>query len=131
MDFTKLVKHTAIALSFSVCAFWMDSAHAQDTPVQPDDTKVNKRDRNSGEATAGQQKMNSSDRNLTAKIRKSVVADKTLSTYAHNIKIISQNGIVILKGPVRSADEEKSIVAMAVEVAGSPDKVTNEMSVKP
>jgi len=53
---------------------------------------VNKRDRNPGEATADQQKMNAADRALTAKIRKDVIADKTLSTYAHNVKIISQNG---------------------------------------
>ena len=59
------------------------------------------------------------------------MADKSLSTYAHNVKIISQNGIVTLKGPVHSDDEVKSIMAMATEGAGSPDKVVNEMSVKP
>jgi hyperosmotically inducible protein len=59
------------------------------------------------------------------------MADKALSAYAHNVKIISQDGIVTLKGPVRSDDEVKSIVAKAVEVAGSPDKVVNQMSVKP
>jgi osmotically-inducible protein OsmY len=92
---------------------------------------VNKRDRNPGEATADQQKMNAADRALTAKIRKSVVADKSLSTYAHNVKIISQNGTVTLKGPVHSDDEVTSIMAKATEVAGSPDKVVNQMSVKP
>jgi hyperosmotically inducible protein len=75
--------------------------------------------------------MNAADRNLTARIRKSVMADKTLSTYAHNVKIISQNGIVTLKGPVRSDDEVRSIMAKAVEVAGGSDKVVNQMSVKP
>ena len=74
--------------------------------------------------------MNAADRNLTARIRKSVMADKTLSTYAHNVKIISQNGIVTLKGPVRSDDEVRSIMAKAVEVAGGSDKVVNQMSVK-
>ena len=59
------------------------------------------------------------------------MADKTLSTYAHNVKIISQNGIVTLKGPVRSDDEVRSIMAKAVEVAGGSDKVVNQMSVKP
>ena len=99
--------------------------------AQPDSTKVNKRDKNPDEATADQQKMNAADRNLTARIRKSVMADKTLSTYAHNVKIISQNGIVTLKGPVRSDDEVRSIMAKAVEAAGGPDKVVNQMSVKP
>jgi len=58
------------------------------------------------------------------------MADKSLSTYAHNIKIISQNGAVTLKGPVKSDDEKRVIVAKAVAVAGSADKVTDEISIK-
>jgi osmotically-inducible protein OsmY len=104
-------------------------AAAQDT--QPDNTKVNKRDRSTSAPTADQQKMNESDRKLTQDIRKAVMADKSLSTYAHNVKIISQNGMVTLKGPVRSEDEKKAILAKATEVAGGPDKVTDQMSVKP
>jgi osmotically-inducible protein OsmY len=75
--------------------------------------------------------MNAADRALTAKIRKAVIADKNLSSYAHNVKIISQNGTVTLKGPVRSDDEVTSIMSKATEGAGSPDKVVNQMSVKP
>jgi len=107
--------------------------YAQSTGPQlkPDNTAVNKRDQNPGEATADQQKMNAADRALTAKIRKAVIADKSLSTYAHNVKIISQNGNVTLKGPVRSDDEVKSIIAKATEGAGGPDKIVNQMSVKP
>lgn len=104
-------------------------AGAQNT--QPDNTKVNKRDRGTTATTADQQKMNESDRKLTQDIRKSVIADKSLSTYAHNVKIISQNGMVTLKGPVRSEDEKKAVLAKATEVAGGPDKVTDQMSVKP
>ena len=98
--------------------------------AKPDNTKVNKRDRNAGEVTADQQKMNATDRELTRKIRRSIMADKSLSTYAHNIKIISQNGSVTLKGPVKSEAEKKSVVAKAVAVAGSADKVTDQVSVK-
>lgn len=58
------------------------------------------------------------------------MADKSLSTYAHNVKIISQNGMVTLKGPVRSEDEKKAVMAKAVEAAGGADKVTDQMSVK-
>jgi len=105
--------------------------YAQDPAVKPDNTKVNKRDRHAGEATADQQKMNKGDRDLTASIRKSIMADKSLSTYAHNIKVISQNGVVTLKGPVHSDDEKKQIVAKAVEVAGSADKVVDQITVKP
>jgi hypothetical protein len=64
----------------------------------PDNTTVNKRDRDPGQATADQQKENRSDRDLTKQIRQSIVADKSLSTFAHNVKIISQNGTVTLKG---------------------------------
>src|SRR6202522_2431172 len=106
-------------------------AQSTDPQPKPDNTAVNKRDQNPGEATADQQKMNAADRALTAKIRKAVMADKNLSTYAHNVKIVSQNGTVTLKGPVHSDDEVKSIVAKATEEAGGPDKVVNQMSVKP
>jgi len=96
---------------------------------EPDNTKVNKQDRAAGAPTADQQKNNLSDRELTQKIRKSVMADKSLSTYGHNVKIIAQNGTVTLKGPVRSDEEKKAIVAKAAEIAGS-DKVTDDLSVK-
>ena len=74
--------------------------------------------------------MNAADRDTTAKIRRSVMADKSLSTYAHNVKIISQGGTVTLTGPVRSDDEVKSIVSKAIDVTGNSDKVINQMSVK-
>jgi hyperosmotically inducible protein len=98
--------------------------------TQPDNTKVNQRDRNANEPTADQQKSNRSDRDITQQVRKAIMEDKSLSTYAHNVKIITQNGMVTLKGPVRSEDEKKAIEAKAAEVAGG-DKVTNEMDIKP
>jgi osmotically-inducible protein OsmY len=54
--------------------------------------------------------------------------DKALSTYAHNVKVVAQDGQVTLKGPVRSDSERRTIEAKAVEVAGA-GHVTNEMSV--
>ena len=110
---------------------WIVPIHAQDSQAKPDNTTVNKRDRAQGEVTADQQRTNGADRDLTAKIRKSIVDDKSLSTYAHNVKIVSQNGTVTLKGPVRSDAEMKAIVDKAAEVAGDPSKVVNEMSVAP
>src|SRR5437868_6786913 len=76
---------------------------------EPDNTKVNKQDRAKTAVTAGQQKENTSDRDLTQQIRKAVIDDKSLSTYAHNVKIIARGGTVTLKGPVRSDDEKKTI----------------------
>src|SRR5580765_6098173 len=87
--------------------------------TKADNTKVNKRDRNPGEATADQQKTNATDQEMTRQIRRSIMADKSLSTYAHNVKIISQNGAVTLKGPVKSNGEKEAVVAKAVAVAGS------------
>jgi hyperosmotically inducible protein len=101
----------------------------RDAP-KPDNTKVNQRDRNAGEVTADQQKTNQTDQELTRQIRQSIMADKSLSTYAHNIKIISQNGTVTLKGPVKSDDEKRAVVAKAVSIAGSVDKVTDQVSIK-
>ena len=95
-----------------------------------DNTKVNKRDRAKGEATADQQKENPSDREITQKIRRALIDDKTLSTYAHNVKVIAQDGQVTLKGPVRTEEEKKSIEAKATEVAGA-GRVTNQISIAP
>ena len=92
---------------------------------------MNKRDRDRSEPTADQQKGNVSDRDLTKKIRQSIVADKSLSTYAHNVKVISQNGVVTLKGPVRSEEEKKAIESKAMEAVGGNGRINNEMSVKP
>ena len=98
--------------------------------TQPDNTKVNKQDRSEGAVTADAQKDNHNDRYLTQQIRKAVMADKSLSTYAHNVKIVSQNGAVTFKGPVRSDDERKSVLTKAEQIAGS-GKVTDQLSVKP
>jgi len=132
MQLSQITK-TGILASGLLLSFWIGPVYAQatDDTTKPDNTSVNKRDRNPGEATADQQKMNAADRALTAKIRKAVIADKSLSTYAHNVKIISQNGTVTLKGPVHTDGEVRSIMAKATEQAGGPDKVVNQMSVKP
>lgn len=100
----------------------------QDQPAKTDNTKMNKQDRKAGAVTADQQKMNASDREITQKVRKAIMDDKTLSTYAHNVKVVSRDGMVTLKGPVRSADEKQTVEAKAVEVAGA-GKVTNELTV--
>jgi hyperosmotically inducible periplasmic protein len=102
----------------------------QSAAPQADNTKMNQRDRNADEATADQQKANRSDRDITQQIRKSLVSDKSLSTYGHNVKVITQSGMVTLKGPVRSEEEKKAVEEKAAEVAGA-DKVTNEIDVQP
>jgi len=98
--------------------------------VPPDNTKVNQRDRSQTEPTADQQKENSSDRHLSQQIRRAIVKDKSLSTNAHNVKIIAQNGSVTLKGAVASEEEKQTIESKATEIAG-PGKVNNELQVAP
>lgn len=125
------MKHSKAIVTILFCAAAsVSQGQTPDPSTKPDNTKVNKRDRNASEVTADQQKENATDQAMTKKIRRSIVADKSLSTYAHNIKIISQNGDVTLKGPVQSDDERKSVVAKAVAVAGSAEKVTDQISVK-
>jgi osmotically-inducible protein OsmY len=122
----KLLSFTLL-LSLSVFAVGLGAmpAFAQ----APDNTKVNKNDRAKSEPTADQAKNTLSDRQIMQGIRKSVLADKSLSTYGHNVKIIAEHGKVTLKGPVHTEEERKSIEAKAIEVAGAAN-VTNEMTVK-
>ena len=109
---------------------WVVASAQQSTDPQADNTKMNQGDRNSNEATADQQKANRSDREITQQIRKSIASDKSLSTNGHNVKVITQNGMVTLKGPVPSEEEKKAVEEKAAEVAGG-DKVTNEIDVQP
>ena len=96
----------------------------------PDNTKMNDRDRNSNQPTADQQKENRPDLEITKQIRQALVRDKSLSPYAHNVKIMTQGGMVTLRGPVHSDEEKKAVEAKAVEVAGE-GKVNNQLDVKP
>jgi hyperosmotically inducible periplasmic protein len=115
---------------FSGCVIATAQDPAQTTAPQPDNTKVNERDRNASQATADQEKENRSDRDITQQIRKAIVGDKSLSMYAHNVKIVTQNGMVTLKGPVRSEDEKKAVEEKAAAVAGDGN-VSSQLDVKP
>jgi osmotically-inducible protein OsmY len=97
-------------------------------PPPPDNTKVNARDRQARAKTADQQSNAKSDVETTRAIRRAIVADKDLSTYAHNVKIITRAGKVTLKGPVKTAEEKKTVEAKAAEVAGAAN-VTNRVSI--
>ena len=108
----------------------LPSAVAQTDAPKTDNSKVNKRDRAKTAKTADDQKNNKSDVQITADIRKAVVADSALSTYAHNVKIVTHGGAVTLKGPVRTEEEKSSVEAKAKEVAGA-DKVTSQITVVP
>ncbi|WP_158787400.1 BON domain-containing protein [Granulicella sp. L46] len=91
----------------------------------PDNSGQNKNQ----QSTADAQSNANSDLQTTAQIRKAIIADKSLSTYAHNVKIITVNGAVTLKGPVSSEDEKQKVASDATSVV-SADKLTNELTVK-
>jgi osmotically-inducible protein OsmY len=104
---------------------------AQDQSSSPSQTAPDNSARNKDHSTtADQQPENKSDREITRDIRRSIDSDKSLSTYAHNVKIITQNGAVTLKGPVHSDEEKRTVASKAAEVVGGSDKVTDELTVK-
>jgi osmotically-inducible protein OsmY len=98
-------------------------------PPTADNTKVNQRDRSETEPTADRQKENPADRQLAQQIRRALVKDKSLSSNAHNVKVIAQDGMVTLKGPVNSESEKQTVEAKAAQIAGS-DKVTSDIQVR-
>ena len=98
--------------------------------VAADNTKVNQRDLNANELTADQAKSNRTDRETARLIRHEIYSDKSLSSYAHNVKIIARDGKVTLKGPVRTAVEKAAVETKAKEIAGATN-VTSEISIKP
>lgn len=122
--------HRYLAVLFLTMVFV--PARAQDasntSTAAGDNTKINQRDQNKSEATADQQKNSRSDLDITKEIRRSLTQDKSLSTYAHNVKVITQDGKVTLKGPVRSDEEKSTVTARAAQIAGAAN-INDEMTV--
>jgi len=83
---------------------------------QPDNTAQNK----SQSPTADNQSNAQGDRTLAQQVRKAIIGDKDLSTYAHNVKVIAMNGQVTLKGPVKSDDEKQKVAADAASRVENP-----------
>jgi len=100
-----------------------------DRQTAPDNTRANKADRNNAQPTAQDQSNAKSDRDLAAAVRKAITQDKSLSTYAHNVKVVVHDGSVTLRGPVRSGDEKTKVAELARQTAGS-EKIDDQMSIK-
>jgi hyperosmotically inducible protein len=116
------------SLVFCVSLMAIPTPQSQDNQQPaPDNTKTNK---DQAGPTADQQKTNPSDQAITQKIRKAIHEDQSLSSYAHNIKVITQDGKVTLRGPVRSEEEKSNLEAKAVSVAGQ-ENVTDKLEVTP
>jgi len=119
-SFMKVAASAALAVLCSV-----PLAMAEANPQAPDNSRENQ----NHAKTADSQPNTAADRATTAKVRKAIMEDKGLSTYAHNVKIITMNGQVTLKGPVKS-EEEKQQVASDVTAVISADSFTNQLTVK-
>lgn len=125
------MKKFALTLVLSAALLGLGTASkAQDAkPVPPDNTAVNVRDRAPNAMTAGEQSSAKSDVELTREIRRAVVKDDSLSMLAHNVKIVSYNGAVTLRGPVKTEQEKVAIATKAQAIVGA-NKVNNQLEVK-
>lgn len=128
LRFTRLAS-MAIVFVASFLPFTSQPASAQQcspsSQAAPDNSVHNKHHA----VTADKQSNGKDDRTTTQQIRKAIVADKDLSTYGHNVKIVTINGAVTLKGPVKSEEEKQKIAGYAANVV-TADKVTNQITVK-
>lgn len=120
------MKRVFQTLTLAIAAAAVLNAAPAQQQTAPDNTARNKNEA----TTADQQKNNKSDLETTRRIRKAIVDDKSLSTYAHNVKIVTEDGQVTLTGPVNSPQEQAAVAGKAVQVAG-PGKVINQTEVAP
>jgi len=128
MNGGRITATLSTALIAAVLSVECTQAKQNTTTKAPDNSAVNKRGQDQSVPTADQAKNDVSDRQIMAHIRRDVINDKNLSTYAHNVKIIAVHGNVTLKGPVHSEDERRAVEEHARKYAGEGN-VTNELSV--
>ena len=117
---------TAILFGLILAATGCDKGSAATAPA--DNTKVNERDRNTAALTPGDQGENEVDRTITQKIRQGVMKNDALSMTAKNVKIITANSVVTLRGPVKNDKEKADIVAIAQGTEGVK-RVDNQLEV--
>ena len=113
----KPMKRTLLALT-CLSAVSVAALAADDKKVNPDNTAKNERDRSGETQTSGDQSNSSADLKITQAIRQALMKDGELSTTAKNIKVITANGQVTLRGPVKTAQEKAKIDQIAKSAAG-------------
>lgn len=94
-----------------------------------DNTGRNARDRSGATVTSGDQGNSDTDREITQRIRRALSTNDQFSVMAKNIKIITVNGKVTLRGPVQSAEEQQAVFTAAQNAAGQA-AVDNQLEVK-
>ena len=122
-----LMKRTLLVLAFLSTV--SVAAMAADDKTKPDNTAINERDRSRETQTSGDQSNSSADIKTTQAIRQALMKDSELSTTAKNIKIITANGQVTLRGPVKNAQEKAKIDQLARSAAGGA-KIDDQLDVK-
>jgi hyperosmotically inducible periplasmic protein len=120
------MRRSLVALAIGVILLSGVQARAESYPA--DNSGKNVRDRSGGTLTSGDQGNSKGDLEITQAIRKAVMADKNLSMDAQNVKIITTDGIVTLRGPVKSAEEKSTIGEKAKAVAGVM-RVDNQLEI--
>ena len=122
------MKRTVLAITcFS--AFILAAVAADDKRVKPDNTAKNERDRSGETQTSGDQSNSSADLKTTQAIRQALIKDGELSMTAKNIKVITANGHVMLRGPVKTAQEKEKIGQLAKSTAGGT-QIDNQLDIK-
>ena len=122
------MKRTLVALT-CLSAFSLAALAADNKKAEPDNTATNERDRSGETKTSGDQSNSSADLKITQDIRRALMKDSELSTTAKNIKIITDNGQVTLRGPVKNAQEKAKIDQLARSAAGGA-KIDDQLDVK-
>src|SRR2546430_10337318 len=122
------MKQTLLALAclsaLSLAAFGADNEKAK-----PDNTATNERDRSGETKTSGDQSNNSADLRITQAIRRALMKDRELSTTAKNIKVVTANGQVTLRGPVKTVQEKAKVDQIARSAAGGA-QIDDQLEVK-
>jgi hyperosmotically inducible protein len=123
-----LMKLTLLTLA-CLSAVSLAAIAADDEKTKADNTATNERDRSGETKTSGDQSNSSADLKITQAIRQALMKDSELSTTAKNIKIITDNGQVTLRGPVKNAQEKAKIDQLAKSAAGGA-KIDDQLDVK-
>ncbi len=128
MPISKSLLVAVLAVSMGACSGSDRSRVAGERTVGADNTGMNQRDREDATLTPMDQGESEADRTITQNIRRAVMADDALSMNAKNVKIITLNGLVTLRGPVETPQEKQTISDAARAIAGA-DKVSDHLEV--
>ena len=102
---------------------------ADNKKAEPDNTATNERDRSGETKTSGDQSNSSADLKVTQAIRRALMKDRDLSTMAKNIKVVTANGQVTLRGPVKTVQEKTKVDQIARSAAGGA-RIDDQLEVK-